>query len=477
MRARTNSGKIVASSLIASAACVVLAVIAAVLSWPRLLVPLFGLESQGSLASALPAAPVPMSLDAAPLQNLDSIDFLLAPSVGEPTLLEPSEFEGASFAGESSTPGATNYLLMLDQSAVNGFANRYLRDQDTSGTRYRDVWIDLQPGGMILFADVNLGLHWQRAGLLFVQDGLSLRAERIVLDDESYALPESGLLSEWVASAAIHPQRVVEQLVVTGPLQGEAHVQDLRIYSDRVEIWARATYPVPPSPDTGWMSQEEGVDLRQMDVVAAYGTERATLVRLDPAAVQFLVRYDPDNPRRLSAWAAETDALLVVNGGYFNPDNEAIGIVVSNGQRWGSTLGDYAGMFAVTADQQVSVRWLGASPFDPVEPLAEAVQSFPVLVKPGGLMGFPAGADDGTPERRTVVAQDRAGRIVVVVAPGGLLSLHDMAVFLASADLDIDVALNLDGGASTGIWLAAGEREVRVDSGVALPVVMLVERR
>jgi uncharacterized protein YigE (DUF2233 family) len=476
MHARTSPGKIVAASLIASAACAALAVIAAVLSWPRLLVPLFGLNRQGSIASALPSDLPPLPVGDRPLSGLAEVEFLLPPYVRAPVVVAASELGGASFAGESDEPGVSNYLLVLDTVAINSFADRFLHSQDAGRTSYRDVWIAPQPGGLIVFADVNLGLRWQRAGLLFVQDRASLRAVRLVLGEESFALPESGLLSGRVATAAVHPQRVIEDLVVTGPLQGEARVDDLRIHPDRIEVRMRATYPVPPSPDTGWLTLENGVELRQIDVATQYGTERATVVRLDPGLVRFRVGYDPGNPRRLSDWAAESDPVLAVNGGYYTAENTAIGVVISGGQRWGSTLSDFAGMLAVTQDQTVSVRWLAAWPYDPAEPLQEALQSFPVLVKPGGQMGFPADADDGTPDRRTVVAQDRDSRILVVVAPSGLMSLHDMAVFLTSTDLNLDAALNLDGGASTGMWLSAGEREIRVDSAAPLPVVILVER-
>jgi len=474
---RASPGKIVLASLAASALCVVLAVVAAVLSWPLLLVPLFGLERQGSLAAALPPDSAPLTLEGLALTQLEQIEFLLPPSVRDPEALAASDLGTASFAGEQATPGSSNYLLVLDQVALNSFVDRWLLNDNTERASYRDVWVDLQSGGLILFADVKLGLRWQRAGLLFVQDGITLRATRLVLGDESFALPESGILSSRVASAAVQPQRLIDDLVLTGPLVGEARVRDLRIHPDRIEIHAQATYPVPPSPDTGWQPLEPGVDLRQMDVSAHFGAERATIVRLDPAAVRFHVGYDPANPRRLSAWAAESEVIVAINGGYFTRDNDAIGVIVSHGQRWGSTLGSFAGMFAVTPDQQASIRWLTTWPYDPGEALAEAVQSFPVLVKPGGLMGFPADADDGTPDRRTVIGQDRAGRIVIVVAPSGLLSLHELATFLASAGLDLDIALNLDGGSSTGIWLAAGEREVKIDSPSPLPVVILVERR
>jgi len=92
-------------------------------------------------------------------------------------------------------------------------------------------------------------------------------------------------------------------------------------------------------------------------------------------------------------------------------------------------------------------------------------------------MGFPPNADEGQPARRTVVAQDRQGRLLFVIAPRGYLSLHETARWLADSDLDIDMALNLDGGQSSGLYLSAEETDIRIDSWVAVPAVIVVERR
>ena len=206
--------------------------------------------------------------------------------------------------------------------------------------------------------------------------------------------------------------------------------------------------------------------------------ERLTIARLDPSAVRFRVHYDPDNPLTVRGWTERLQQpLLIINGGYFSPENETAGLLISDGKKWGAAYGDFAGLFAVTANEQVSVRWLKDQPYDPAEPLAHGVMSFPVLVKPGGVMGFPADADEGTPARRSVVAQDFGGRILLIVAPRGYLSLHELAVFLAESDLGIDVALNLDGGYSTGLWLKADEGSARIDSRVPVPSVISVETR
>jgi uncharacterized protein YigE (DUF2233 family) len=235
--------------------------------------------------------------------------------------------------------------------------------------------------------------------------------------------------------------------------------------------------PTPELEDSGWEVLEAGVELRQVPVHTGDVTERLLLVRLDPARFRFRVLYTPGEARRVSEWAAVAGwlPLLVVNGGYFTAEHQATGLLVSDGQVYGSPYSGFAGMFSVLPGGRVEVRWLAERPYDPSEMLLEAVQSFPMLVKPGGVMGFPT--DDGQPARRTVVAQDRQGRILFVVAPRGYLTLHEMARRLTGSDLDLDVALNLDGGQSTGLYLMAGETQTEVDSLVPVPSVIAVERR
>jgi uncharacterized protein YigE (DUF2233 family) len=163
----------------------------------------------------------------------------------------------------------------------------------------------------------------------------------------------------------------------------------------------------------------------------------------------------------------------VVNAGYFDVDNHVTGLLISDGTSWGRSYGAFAGMLAVAVDDQVTLRWLHTSPFNPNEKLAQAVQSFPVLVKPGGQMGFPHNADEGQVSRRTIVAQDRSGRIILLVSPNFRFSLHDLALWLTQSDLDLDIAINLDGGTSTGLWVR--DRKDNIDSLVPIPAVILFE--
>jgi uncharacterized protein YigE (DUF2233 family) len=188
------------------------------------------------------------------------------------------------------------------------------------------------------------------------------------------------------------------------------------------------------------------------------------------------VRATPGGGRPVSAWAAAENALLTVNAGYFTEERQITGLTIAAGERFGTSYGDFAGMFAVPPTGAPEVRWLRERPYDPAEPLRAAVQSFPLLVKPGGVLGFPVDADAGQVARRTVVAQDRQDRLLFLVASHGYFSLHELATWLVTSDLEIDVALNLDGGKSSGLWLR-GEAEAQVDSFVEIPAVILLWER
>jgi uncharacterized protein YigE (DUF2233 family) len=461
----------------AAVACVVvcgLLIAAARLLGPSLFFPSIALNPSTSLEEKLDPEPEPLATSGAPL---DQITILLPPYVPQPVTVTTAELEGLQVSAGTTATGTTVYVLTLGEESFNALMQRWLPAGGIVDERYRNMRLDLQPGGLILYAEVDVGIGWQQMGLLLLQEGTSLTPSGLVFGQEVYPLPEEGSLADALQQIGGTIDRVLGALTIVGPLPGEARVSQVRFHADRVELRAESEPSAALPPDTGWRTLIAGAELREIDVPAEGGTERLWVVRLDPAAVRFQVHYAPDAPRSVGEWGALLHPLLAINGGFFDEENRAIGLLVSDGQVQGSSLEDYAGMFAVSAGEQVSVRWLRAWPYDPHEPLSEALQSFPVLVKPGGVMGFPADADDGRPARRTVVAQDREGRILILVAPRGTLSLHELAVFLANADLNIDVALNLDGGSSTGLWLETTGMRVAVDSMTPVPSVLTVVRR
>lgn len=206
-------------------------------------------------------------------------------------------------------------------------------------------------------------------------------------------------------------------------------------------------------PDTGWESLQPGLERRVINMLSAEGSllETIYILRVDPAVFRLDVAYQPGEPLDLIRWQEETGALIVVNGGFFTDSNEATGVIVVNGRASGVSYSDFGGMLAIK-DNGPELRWLPAQPYDPAEPLDAGLQSFPMLVTPGGQPGIKE--EDGLPARRTVIGRDTSGRFILLVAASGTFTLHEMSVYLVGSDLDLDIALNLDGGASSGMLLA-----------------------
>ncbi len=231
-------------------------------------------------------------------------------------------------------------------------------------------------------------------------------------------------------------------------------------------------------PDTGWRWLQPGLERRLIKVYDDQNqqVESLYLLRLDTNQFRLDVAYH-ETPQTLENWQRETGALLVVNGGYFRIENEKYipnGLTITHGEPFGNSYGSFGGMLAIS-DHRAELRWLADQPYDPYEPLRAALQSFPVLVKPGGKLGFPEQYEDNLPARRTVLGQDREGRILFMVAPRGYFTLHQLSVYLTESDLDIDIAINLDGGPSSGI-LVSRPREI-IPAETLLPIVILVYPR
>jgi hypothetical protein len=240
--------------------------------------------------------------------------------------------------------------------------------------------------------------------------------------------------------------------------------------------------PVPsstvPTPDTGWSLLRPGLERRviRIDNDQNQHSESLYIWRLDQNYFRLDVAYN-ERPKSLDAWQKETQAAIVLNGGYFSVEKEKYlpdGLTIVNGKATGHSFEGFGGMLAIKPSG-AELRWLVEKPYNPYEALHAALQSFPILVQPDGRLGFPAEKDNHARARRTVIAQDKEGRILFIVAPEGYFTLHQLSVYLTGSDLNLKIALNLDGGGSTGI-LVANPREM-ISPGTLLPFVILVYQR
>ena len=246
------------------------------------------------------------------------------------------------------------------------------------------------------------------------------------------------------------------------------------------DVFPSVTVSITPAPSSSngtqlnvWNNAATGVEVRNEDWKNADGDDdTVTIVRFDIHKIKLSVRYQPKQPLLMSEWMQQVHATAIINGGYFDQQDTATALVVSNGKVFGESYTGFGGMLSVDAHGTVSLRSLRQQPYNPNnERLQQATQSSPMLMLGGKRTQFSA---DASQTRRSVVAMDKQGHLLFIVSPNQIFSLDQLADQLASSDLSIETALNLDGGASTGLYVNGGSTQVTIDSLAKLPIVLIV---
>jgi uncharacterized protein YigE (DUF2233 family) len=230
--------------------------------------------------------------------------------------------------------------------------------------------------------------------------------------------------------------------------------------------------PTPVEPGS-WQPLSPGIETRTYHPPNAF-LGQLWIVRIDPAQYTFCAHYRPGEPLHLSDWQAElSSAAVFVNANFFDPDHTINGLLIADGVPFGESYQGRGGTFLVQ-NGQPRVRSNITEPYYPGEPIEQAVQAFPMLV----VNGQASFVQSGQVSRRTVVAQDAQGRILLMVTPLTGLSLDVLSAYLPTTDLSIVNALNLDGGGSTMIFADSDlTQSFRLPSFDPVPAVLAVYPR
>ncbi|TMD59966.1 MAG: phosphodiester glycosidase family protein [Chloroflexi bacterium] len=225
-----------------------------------------------------------------------------------------------------------------------------------------------------------------------------------------------------------------------------------------------------------WYRGAPGVEVRYENWKSPGNNEdTVTIVRFDLRHISLSVAYQPAKPLSMGEWMRQEQATAIINGGYFDNQNNATALVISNGQSSGTSYNGFGGMLSVDNQGHVDLRSLSERPYNPNnEQLQQATQSSPMLVLHGKATQFNTNAAGS---RRSIVAIDKQGRLLFIASPGTAFSLGELEDLLVGSDLSIDRALNLDGGASTGLYVNAGSQKVAIDSITDLPLVIVVKAK
>jgi uncharacterized protein YigE (DUF2233 family) len=203
----------------------------------------------------------------------------------------------------------------------------------------------------------------------------------------------------------------------------------------------------------------------QSETIALAGG--ATHVRREvsgPAEVELkLVFFDAgkcdlrviDQPQRSSGGSLgdamrASNAIAGCNAGYFSPDFAPLGLVISNSTRVGSfQKSPLLGGVVLVRKGRPMLLW--RDEFTEQKGITELVQAGPRLVNGGRPV---AGLEATKRRARTFVLTDCAGKWAIGICDRA--SLRELSDILATPalfpELEVERALNFDGGSSTGLW-------------------------
>lgn len=222
-----------------------------------------------------------------------------------------------------------------------------------------------------------------------------------------------------------------------------------------------------------WQNLDDAVSQRVIEYKQDDITKRIHLYRLNPA--DFDITLANSDRKRLSDWAKELDASIVINGAYFNEDYSPSGYLKINNQRIGELIFDQSksGLIQVN-NGEFTIRDLAVDPLQTGEELDFGLQSFPFLIKNSKAA---IKEDSGKTARRTALGFDNDGLVYIIIADLVHISLYDLMNKLLDTKIDFTYVLNLDGGPSSGISIDLEGYDNTKDSVVKVPSVILFKKR
>jgi len=205
-----------------------------------------------------------------------------------------------------------------------------------------------------------------------------------------------------------------------------------------------------------WMALADGISFSTVRAnrYCRKGEPDIAIVRVEPAAVKVQALHFRANraegPMTAPQWQRFTGSMVLFNGSQYYPDMRPMGWFVQDGKNLGTTLIEGWKGLLVAHPREEGLPPVAVIDMDDQ---SYSLQSLPYTVAVQSLMLFDARGRLRTRRsdwvaNRTVVAEDRKGKILVICTEGGY-TLWEMALLLQEGSMDIHHAMVMDGGFET----------------------------
>jgi Phosphodiester glycosidase len=207
--------------------------------------------------------------------------------------------------------------------------------------------------------------------------------------------------------------------------------------------------------ETTPLSAPGKVTFRRIDVTNGDRQVRLHAVTFSAQDCTFALMDDPEGAYDLASAARKRRALAAVNGGYFHPDRSPLGLRIRQGREIHplERAKLLSGLMTVSAG---NISLLRTGEFTRTAAVREAVQAGPFLVDRGRPV---AGLNGSRHDARTAIVAGPKQQFGLVIMDR--TTLADAAAILSTPSIlgnwSVVRALNLDGGSSTGLWVAGDD--------------------
>lgn len=205
-----------------------------------------------------------------------------------------------------------------------------------------------------------------------------------------------------------------------------------------------------------WQRVAEGIDYRR--IVRDSIDVHVARIDLSSDALRVIATRERHRGLTVSEFARATGAIVAINADYFDEQLRPIGLSMDDCGVWweGVQISRKQGLVAAGAGRAEIQR----NEMRTEEWMTAAVSGWPLVVESCRAIEDLPGSDHFTraPHPRTAAGLSKDGKTIYFVVADGRresvpgMTLPELAEFLVS-ELEICVAMNLDGGGSTAMWV------------------------
>lgn len=157
----------------------------------------------------------------------------------------PEAFSAETIFAERLERGYTHsgelaYFIEFSEAGLDQYLNYWFGGWAQRTSQLRNTRAALKSGGLIIYAEINLGVYWQPVGAVFNLDdsGRQFVIAGVDIDGQLLSAPPSGPIAEGVKALEENGNRALRELIIIDP-EGNLAIQQIVLTEDTAQIIAQ----------------------------------------------------------------------------------------------------------------------------------------------------------------------------------------------------------------------------------------------